>query len=125
MEKPNYDIKILEDYDNSLKTEEGGTPPKKDGSKYGIKEPSSGHPYLKWVLGGIIFFLLLSIFFLVFMNLDGQECLSNPFIYGAREAQNQESGGLMCRCNFENPNYAPFYFNESSLEIGFPLEIKG
>ncbi len=67
-----------------------------------------------WIM---CFLFLLMGFFLVSGMDDAKECLGNPFIYGARNIINEETGNLHCSCTFESHNYAPFYFNNESLEI--------
>ena len=59
-------------------------------------------------------FVLVALFFTLGMK-DSKECLENPFTYGANDLQNPETGDVMCICNFENSNYAPFYFDKDNV----------
>ncbi len=63
-------------------------------------------------------FLLLLVGFFIFLGLkDAQECLGNPFTYGAREIVNEKTGNIYCTCSFGSPNYARFYFNEEIVGV--------
>ncbi len=50
---------------------------------------------------------------------DAQECMGNPFVYGANKivTDNKDTGGLYCSCSFGSYKYAGFDFNEDSLDI--------
>ena len=66
----------------------------------------------------ILCFLLLLVGFFLFLGLkDAQECMGNPFTYGAREIVNEKTGSIHCTCTFGSPNYAKFYFNEEVIEV--------
>lgn len=128
MEKQNsnYGIPILKDYDkhiNTLESEAEGTPSKKGEFPKRVKEVSASplpFNYKKWLVVSIIFLLILAIAFILLSTKDGQRCMSNPFIYGADQVSSKESGEIYCSCNFLNPRYAPFYFNNHNLSIGVP-----
>ncbi len=59
--------------------------------------------------------LISGIFYLAMQ--DGDECLSNPLVYGAKKAITVDSGPLMCSCSFQSPLYAPFYFDDKNISI--------
>lgn len=61
--------------------------------------------------------LLISAIFFFAMK-DGNSCISNPMIYGAKKATNDDTGSLQCSCSFSNLKYAPFYFNEKEMGSG-------
>ena len=63
------------------------------------------------------FLFLLVGFSLVFGFKDYKQCSGNPFIYGANEIINENTGNLYCSCSFGSPEYAPFYFDNDSVEI--------
>jgi hypothetical protein len=109
---------------HTFESEDEGTHPIEDGSHKvlsGTLVPVHPHSRLtKWLLGTIIVLLVFCIIFLIFLSLDGQDCLSNPFVYGADSIENEASGALMCICSFNNHEYAPFWFNKTDLEIGHP-----
>jgi len=127
MEKENYNIPILKEYDkqnHTLESEEEGTPPKEKKPARLNKKPNkdflaSSHFFTRLIIIMIVCFILTIIFLLLSFK-DGQECMSNPFVYGAKEVITEHSQGLSCTCYFANPTYAPFYFNNEELVIGIP-----
>ena len=65
----------------------------------------------------ILCFLLLLIGLYLFLGLkDAKQCLGNPFLYGANKITNEDTGKIYCSCSFESFDYAPFYFNEDSID---------
>ena len=115
MEDTNYN-------NHTLKSELEGTLTKEERGAKPLNETSvSPSPYFKYLIPAIIILLILALIFLGFLSKDGQECLSNPLLYGANKVVSNDSGGLLCRCYYDSPKYAPFYFNTTSLNIGtFP-----
>ena len=47
---------------------------------------------------------------------DAQQCLSNPFVFGANKITNYDTGGIRCTCSFQSPFYARFSFDTESVE---------
>tara|TARA_R100001530_G_scaffold100349_1_gene69744 strand:- start:183 stop:437 length:255 start_codon:yes stop_codon:yes gene_type:complete len=68
----------------------------------------------------LIGIILISVIFFFAMR-DGNSCLSNPMVYGARKATNAETGDIRCSCRFSDPSYAPFYFDTDKITIGNSL----
>jgi hypothetical protein len=68
----------------------------------------------------IIAILLISAIFYFAMR-DEDKCANNPLVYGARKASDDINGGVMCSCSFSNPDYAPFYFDKNSIDVGWGL----
>jgi len=68
-----------------------------------------------WIL--CFLFIIMGFFMLLGLK-DAEQCLANPFVYGAESITSDKTGNVHCSCNFESPNYAPFYFDNDSLEIG-------
>ena len=68
-----------------------------------------------WVM--CFLFIIMGFCLLLGMK-DAQQCLGNPFIYGANNIVNDDTGDISCSCSFTSPNYAGFNFNKDSLEIG-------
>ncbi len=56
-------------------------------------------------------------FFLALGFKDANQCLGNPFIYGANELESEVTGKLYCTCYFGSPEYAPFYFNNEEVAV--------
>ena len=67
-----------------------------------------------WIM--CLLFLLMG-FFLFLGFKEAQECVGNPFIYGANKITNEDSGNLYCSCSFGSPRYSPFYFDNEYLEV--------
>ena len=65
----------------------------------------------------LIIGLLLIVVIFVFAMKDGNQCLSNPLVYGANKASTPETGGVMCSCNFANPNYKTLYFDKNRMSV--------
>ena len=57
----------------------------------------------------------------VFAMNDGNQCLSNPLVYGVNKATSEDTGKLSCSCNFQNPKYQTLYFDEEKMSISNPL----
>ncbi len=70
--------------------------------------------------GLIVGIILVSTIFVLAMK-DGNSCISNPMIYGAKKAITDDSGPIMCSCSFLSPTYAPFYFDDKEIGIKSPL----
>ncbi len=67
----------------------------------------------------VMCFLFVIIGFCLLLGMkDAKQCLGNPFIYGASNIVNDRTGDVYCSCSFTSPNYAGFYFDKDSLEIG-------
>lgn len=64
----------------------------------------------------IIGIILISAIFFLAMR-DGDSCISNPMIYGAKKAINKDTGSIRCSCSFSSPSYAPFYFDDEKMGI--------
>lgn len=72
----------------------------------------------------ILCFLFLVMGFCITLGFkDAKQCLGNPFVYGANEIENKETGDLYCTCYFENLKYAPFYFNNEEINVLSDLSI--
>ncbi len=61
-----------------------------------------------------IIMLILTIFVLLNAR-EGNKCLANPFVYGAKRAETTDSGKLICHCSFENQEYASFFFDSRNI----------
>lgn len=61
----------------------------------------------------ILLFLVIGLFF--FAVKDANECLANPFVYGAGKGTTDDSGKMFCTCSFSNQLYAPLYFNDQDI----------
>jgi len=51
---------------------------------------------------------------------DGNFCLSNPLIYGAKKIVTegvQGTQGVTCQCSFKNSLYNPIVFNDENLSV--------
>lgn len=48
---------------------------------------------------------------------DGSQCLSNPLVYGAQKAMEEDVGGIQCSCQFLNPLYSNLYFNDEEMSV--------
>lgn len=108
-----------EENNYTLESESEGTPIKEERGPSALNETSvSPSPYFNYLIIAVIVLLLLAIVFLFLLGKDGQECLSNPLVYGANKVVSDDSGGLLCRCYYNSPMYAPFYFNTTELRIG-------
>lgn len=118
----------MEENNHTLKSELEGTLTKEERGVKPLNESNSPSPYFKYLIPTIIILLILAIVSLVFLGKDGQECLINPFLYGAEKVENEDSGALLCRCEYNSISYAPFYFNSTKITIGnyySPLEKGG
>lgn len=66
----------------------------------------------------ILCFILLVIGIFLFLGFkDAHQCLGNPFLYGADKISNEKTGDIHCVCSFASAEFAPFHFNNESLEI--------
>ena len=64
----------------------------------------------------IIGIFAILVIFMFAMN-DGNQCLNNPLVYGAKKATTPETGGVKCSCGFLNPKYEPFYFDADGISL--------
>jgi hypothetical protein len=62
--------------------------------------------------------LVVVIMIFVFGLRDGNQCLENPFVYGAEELSEEPQGDLLCSCGFFNPGYESFFFDKDGLFEG-------
>lgn len=69
------------------------------------------------LLGAIL--ALVLIFSFAFK--DGDQCLSNPLVYGAEKGSQSSGGDLFCTCTFANPDYYPIHFNKENMTVLPPL----
>lgn len=66
---------------------------------------------------GIMILIFLFVIAFLFLGLNqAKQCMGNPFTYGAKNIVNDDTGSLYCVCNFESPDYAPFYFNNATID---------
>lgn len=68
----------------------------------------------------IIISILLVVGFLsmFFLFRSGNECLSNPLVYGARQITNEDNN-VICSCSLIGDNsQTPFFFDKNNLSIG-------
>ncbi len=63
----------------------------------------------------IILMVLFAIIILIFSGREGNECMNNPFIYGAEKVSKTDAESIMCSCSFPNSKYEPFSFNEDGI----------
>ncbi len=120
-ENNNHGIKILDDYDNALKSEKEGTPSKEEKDQNDISEVKAS-PFLHSNWGKIILVLLIIAAFVGLLSIlmglkESQACLGNPFTYGANKIETATTGSLMCNCFFSNPKYAPFIFDSNNVSV--------
>ena len=71
--------------------------------------------YLDLLIAGI--FLLLLVQFTL-LHFRANECLANPFTYGAQKITHEDNN-ILCSCTIIDPNtpYAPFTFDKDSIEV--------
>jgi len=62
--------------------------------------------------------LVVTIMIFVFAFKDGNNCVSNPFIYGAEKVSKDPQGDLLCSCGFLDPKYKPFFFDKNGFFDG-------
>lgn len=79
-----------------------------------MAKPFNFWKYMTYVLTIGIF---VTIAILVFAVDDGNACLANPFLYGADKISDEQTKGVSCTCNFQNPNYASFVFNKDNISV--------
>lgn len=60
-------------------------------------------------------FLILG-FVIFFSSKEANECMGNPFTYGANKITGDATGGIRCTCSFDSIDYANFYFDEEVVE---------
>ena len=65
---------------------------------------------------GVILLLLIVQFYFLFNSTN--DCLANPFVYGAQKITNENSN-ILCSCNIIEPGvpYAPFTFDKKSIQV--------
>lgn len=79
-----------------------------------------------------IFSILVFAMIFYFAMRDGNECLNNPLVYGAKKATTPATVGVMCQCSFLNPDYAPLYFDDDEIRLFhnysdpvLPVDLRG
>ena len=68
--------------------------------------------------------LIITIMIFVFGLKDGNQCLKNPFVYGAEKLSKEPQGDLLCSCGFFNPGYETFFFDKDCFFTAFD-DIRG
>ncbi len=65
---------------------------------------------------GVVLLLLVVQFFLLYNSTN--ECLANPFIYGAQKITHEDNN-VLCSCTIIDSKtpYAPFTFDKDSIEV--------
>lgn len=48
------------------------------------------------------------------LNEEGNQCLSNPLVYGSQQATN-DTNDIICSCFFTDGSYSPFQFNKEKI----------
>jgi len=74
-----------------------------------------------YMVYALVIGLLLIVVIFVFGMKDGNQCLSNPLVYGADKATSDDTGKVTCSCNFQNPKYQTLYFDEEEMSLISPL----
>lgn len=77
---------------------------------------------LSWLEIIILAVFVLLLFLLFQLINQGNSCIKNPFVYGAREVT-EEDNDLYCRCSFTDGAYSSFTFNKEG--ITHEVEIQG
>ena len=74
--------------------------------------------YLVYTL--LIGLILIVVIFFFAMD-DGNQCLSNPLVYGVEKATSEDTGPIACSCQFSNPSYTTLYFDVDGMSTQNPL----
>ena len=63
----------------------------------------------------MILLVLLLIFFVIMIDREGAQCMSNPLTYGANKIANDDTGAFTCFCSFDNPKYERIIFDKDNV----------
>ena len=63
----------------------------------------------------LILLVLIVIGIFLLARSDGQECISNPLVYGANKLSSEETGTFSCLCSFSNAGYEDVYFDDKNI----------